>query len=94
MRKQIEKQIENLIKELNLENEITLKEVKDIIWNEKEGNKEFNYLIKIFVRKAPSLERANEIAQIVSEGWNAFPHKSLSGLSPIEIMKKHQNKKN
>ena len=36
--------------------------MKDIIWNEEEGNKEFQYLIGIFVNKAPNLEKANEFA--------------------------------
>ncbi|MDP3988145.1 MAG: hypothetical protein Q8P80_03300 [Candidatus Levybacteria bacterium] len=89
--KQIEQQIEELIKELQLEPEISLKEVKDIVWNEKEGNKESQYLIGIFVKKVPNLERANEVAQIVSEAWNTLPHKSLGGLSPFEVMRKSKN---
>jgi len=89
--KQIEQQIEELIKELQLESEISLKKVKDIIWNEEEGNKEFQYLISIFVEKAPNLEKANEFAQIVSEAWNTLPHKSLGGLSPIEVLRKNKN---
>ena len=89
--KQIEQQIEELIKELHLESEISLKKVKDVIWNEKEGNKEFQYLIGIFVEKILSLERANEVAQIVSEAWNTFPHRSLGGLSPFEVTRKSKN---
>lgn len=87
----IEQQIEKLIKELQLESEISLEEVKDIIRNEEEGNKEFQYLISIFVKKAPNLERANEVAQIVSEAWNVLPHKSLGGLSPREVLQRNKN---
>lgn len=89
--KQIEQQIEELIKELHLESEISLEEVKDIIWNEKEGNKEFQLLISIFVKKIPNLEKANEVAQIISEAWNTLPHKSLEGLSPVEVFRKSKN---
>lgn len=87
MKNQIENKIEVLIKELNLESEITLEDVKEIILNEKEGNKEFNYLISIFASKIPDTERANEVAQVVSEAWNTFPHESLGGLSPQEVIK-------
>ena len=79
--------IENFIKELNLEDEITLEGLKDIILNEKEGNKEFNYLISIFVSRVSNINRANEVSQIISEAWNSFPHKSLGGLSPQQIIK-------
>lgn len=80
--------IEELIQELDLQDEISLQEVKEIILNEKEGNKEFNHLISIFVSKVPGINRANEIAQIISDAWNTFPHKSLGGLSPQEVIKK------
>lgn len=87
MTNHLEKKIEELINELNLEDEISLKELKEIIYNEKEGNKEFNYLISIFVSKIPDINRANAVAQIISEAWNTFPHKSLNGLSPQDIIK-------
>lgn len=87
MTSHLEKKIEKLVKKLNLQDEISLKEFKEIIYNEKEGNKEFNYLISIFVSKIPDLNRANEIAQIISEAWNTFPHKSLGGLAPQDVIK-------
>lgn len=87
MTNSLEKKIEELIEELNLQNEINLEEVKEIIFNEKDGNKEFNHLISIFVSKVPDINRANEVAQIISEAWNTFPHKSLGGLSPADIIK-------
>lgn len=83
----LEKKIEELIEELKLQDEITLEEVKGIILNGKEGNKEFNYLVSVFVSKIPDIEKANEVAQVVSEAWNTFPHKSLGGLSPQEVIK-------
>ncbi len=88
MKNQVESKIEELIKELNLGIEISLEDVKEIILNEKDGNKEFNYLISVFVSKEPDINKANEIAKIVSEAWNTFPHKSIGGLSPEEVMKK------
>lgn len=87
MANHLENKIEELIEELNLRDEISLKELKEIIYNEKEGNKEFNYLMSIFVSRIPDINRANEIAQIISEAWNTSPHKSLGGLSPQEVIK-------
>jgi len=87
MKTPVEKKIEELINQLNLQDEISLKELKEIILNEKDGNKEFNYLISMFVSRVPDINRANEIAQIVSDAWNTFPHKSLGGLSPQEVIK-------
>ncbi len=91
MKSQIENKIEGLIKELNLESEISLEDIKEIILNEKDGNKEFNYLVSVFVSKILDIKRANEVAQIVSDAWNTFPHKSLGGLSPQKIIKKSKN---
>lgn len=87
MTNDLEQKIEELIKELNLQDEINLKKFKEIIYNEKEGNKEFNSLISMFVSRVPDINKANEIAQIVSEAWNNLPHKSLSGLSPQDVIK-------
>ena len=88
MEEQIENEIIKLIKESNLEDKISLDEVKEIILNEKDGNKEFNYLISMFVSRTPDINKANEVAQIISEAWNTFPHKSLGGLSPQEVIQK------
>lgn len=88
MKSQVESKIEELIKELNLQDEISLDRVKEIIYNEKDGNKECNYLISIFASKVTDINKANEAAQIVSDAWNTFPHKSLGGLSPQEVSKK------
>ncbi|OGZ60909.1 MAG: hypothetical protein A2919_00035 [Candidatus Spechtbacteria bacterium RIFCSPLOWO2_01_FULL_43_12] len=87
MANHLENKIEELIKELNLQDEISLKGLREIILNEKDGNKEFNDLISMFVSRVPDINRANEIVQIVSEAWNTFPHKSLGGLSPQEVIK-------
>lgn len=87
MKNEVEAKIEKLVKDLGIEDEVSLKEVKEIIYNEKEGNKEFNYLISMFVSRVPDINRANEIAQTISEAWNTFPHKSLGGLSPADIIK-------
>ena len=88
MEEQIENEIIKLIKESNLEDKISLDEVKEIILNEKDGNKEFNYLISMFVSRTHDINKANEVAQIISEAWNTFPHKSLGGLSPQEVIQK------
>src|SRR4030042_2104304 len=93
MEKQTENEIIKLIKELNLEDELSLDEVKEIIYNEKDGNKEFNYLVSIFVSKIPDIERANEAAQIISDAWNTFSHKSLGGLSPQEVIRSSKKRK-
>ena len=88
---QIEHRLRNLIKELNLGSGISLEEVKEIIYNEKDGNKEFNYLVSLFVSKISDINRANEVAQIISDAWNTFPHKSLGGLSPQEVIQKSKD---
>lgn len=90
MTNDLEKKIKELINELNLEDGISLEDVKEIILNEKNGNKEFNYLVSMFVSKVPDINRANDVAQIISEAWNTFPHKSLGGLSPEQVIKKSE----
>lgn len=77
----IERKFCKLIEELNLE--ITIDDVKRMIWEE-EDLKDYQNLMLAFAGKVADIKRANEICEIVSEAWNNFPHKSLDGLSPTE----------
>ncbi len=88
-KKQIKAQIKKLTRELELD--VTFEDVKEMIWNEKVLD-DLNQIVGIFAEKAPNSERLNAICQIISDAWNSFPHKSLGGLSPIEMSKKTKRK--
>jgi tetratricopeptide (TPR) repeat protein len=66
--------------------EITIDDIKDIIWNAIESNLVSRLAFMVF-NENPKIDM-NDILQIFNEAWNHFPHKELNGLSPREMVER------
>ncbi|TSC91013.1 MAG: Uncharacterized protein G01um10142_123 [Parcubacteria group bacterium Gr01-1014_2] len=88
-RKEIESEIESLLKET--ESDFSLKDVKDAIYYENESD-DMMKIVAMFDRGGDASELQN-ILDLVTEAWNCFPHKILAGLSPAEKLREYDEPK-
>ena len=86
-RAEIEKDIIKLLEETG--SSFTLDHVKDIIYHENETD-DMQKVIALFDDGNP--ENLSNVLEIVTDAWNYFPHKTIGGLSPTEILLKHKEK--
>lgn len=85
-RKEIEGEIVDMLKET--ESDFTLDHVRDAIYNE-EDNDDMMKVVAMFDRGGDASELSN-VLELVTDAWNYFPHKVLGGISPAEMLLKHQ----
>ena len=82
MRKEIEQKVCTILKQNGSKK--TFEDVLDIIFYE-EGSSDFGKMVALFGNKIDDKE-LNDIVKILTDAWNYFPHKSLHGLSPVEVI--------
>jgi len=87
-RKEIEHELIDMLKET--ESDFSLQHVKDAIFHE-EDNDDMMKVVAMFDRGGDASELSN-ILELVTDAWNYFPHKAISGLSPAEMSLKYQKK--
>ena len=69
-----------------VKSEFTLEDVKAIIYNEMEQN-DMAKIIPIFDTGEGDAD-SNTILELIIDAWNCFPHKTLGGKSPHEMIAK------
>lgn len=84
-RKEIEGELLYFLKETG--SEFTLDHIKRAIYNEDDINT-ISDLLSMFDCGQGGLELQN-ILEVINDAWNYFPHKSLSGLSPVEKLEEY-----
>lgn len=82
--------IETKLSKILRENKINASfyEIKDMIFEEKD-HKDLGEIISLF-KKIKSIEDLNIIMQIISDTWSYFPHRSLGGKCPKEMIQKYE----
>ncbi len=84
-RKEIEQAITALLKKAK--SDCALKDVQDAIYNETEQN-DMAEIISMFDTGEGDVE-LGEVLELITDAWNHFPHKVLSGKSPQEMALGH-----
>ena len=87
-RKEIEQELVEMLKET--ESYFTLDHIKDVIYHE-DDNDDMMKVVAMFDRGGDASELEN-ILELITDAWNYFPHKVLGGISPVEMILKHQQK--
>lgn len=87
-RKEIEHGLVEMLKEAK--SDFTLDHIKDAIYNE-EDNDDMMKVVAMFDRGGDASDIEN-VLELVTDAWNYFPHKILGGISPAEMILKHQQK--
>lgn len=86
--KRAEAQLQALIQKYGLEKKLTVSLVKRWVYSEQgdtmDGVHRYTKKCLSYFRAESNLDELNRIMQIFSDAWNAFPHKSLGGKSPIQ----------
>ena len=63
--------------------QLTLTDLKDIIWNE-DSSSVMSRLVFAIAEDNPDVE-IEKVMDMIQVAWNTFPHKALNGLSPQEL---------
>ncbi len=97
-RKEIEQELVDMLKETDPTSPMirrgrerfTLDDIKEIIYNE-EDNDDLMKVVAMFDRGG-DVSELSDVLELVSDAWNYFPHKLLSGISPAEkLLEYNQN---
>lgn len=90
-RREIEEELREMLEETN--SPFTLENIKDVVYYEVEDG-DMMKIVVIFDTGKGDVELST-ILELATDAWNYFPHKALSGLSPMEmILKSQQNQSN
>lgn len=86
------KEIESEIKEMLIEceSDFDLDYIKEVVYHEEESD-DMMKIVACFDRGGDVSELEN-ILELATDAWNYFPHKSLKGKSPAEIIFEYQKK--
>jgi len=87
-RKKIEQELVDMLKET--ESDFTLDHIRDVIFHE-DDNDDMMKVVAMFDRGGDASEM-NNVLELTNDAWNYFPHKVLGGISPAEMILKHQQK--
>ena len=87
-RKEIEQELMDILKETK--SDFTLDHIRDVIFHE-DDNDDMMKVVAMFDRGGDASELSN-VLELVTDAWNYFPHKALGGISPAEMILKHQQK--
>ncbi len=82
----LEKRLERFLLKLKTPEKLSVHDIKDIIWNEDDHH--LLSRLAFFLFDGKTQEEHQGVLDILSEAWNYFPHRSLNGLSPHEMMER------
>lgn len=80
-RKEIGEELTALLEET--ESNFSLQDIRDAIFHEQDTD-DMMKIVAMFDRGGDASELSN-VLELVSDAWNYFPHKALSGISPAEM---------
>ena len=89
----VENNLKNLLQKYRLDKKLTIEIIKDWISNDEgdgamDASNRFQKKWHKYFAKISDLDEFNHILQTFNDVWNYFPHKSLGGKSPDQMVKK------
>ncbi len=88
MRAEIEDQIHEFL--YRAKSDFELEDVRRAIYEEEESD-DMQKVIAMFDTGERGAPEISEVLELVTDAWNYFPHRTLNGLSPQEMLLKHKN---
>jgi hypothetical protein len=82
-RKEIENELVELLKRSKSFADLDF--IKDIIYNET-STEDFQEVLMLFDTRHKNAPEIHEVLEIINDAWNHFPHRSLDGLCPVEMV--------
>ncbi len=86
-RKEVEMELLEYLKKT--ESDFDLDDIKTVIYNE-ESSDDLTDIVAMF--DTGDMEMMGAVLEVINDAWNYFPHKILDGLSPAEMILRHQKK--
>lgn len=95
--KEVEEKLKYIIQAHKLEDRITVDMVKSWIWHDdkdsaRDAINAYQKKYLIFFARVRSIDKLNEVMQAFTDAWNCFPHKSLGGISPEQVVERELKK--
>lgn len=84
----LEERLASFLAALHIPERLTVQDIKDIIWNESEPN--LLSRLAFFVFEGTKEKEHQAVLDVMQEAWNFFPHRSLNGLSPHDMVERMQ----
>ena len=89
--KEIEKSLEKFLKRYGIAGKLSVKQIKKWIWDDEgesviDASNRFQKKIFSYLPAIEDVGELNDILQVLATTWNHFPHRSLGGKSPQEIV--------
>ncbi|MDO8436011.1 MAG: hypothetical protein Q7S82_01325 [bacterium] len=94
----VEKKLQDLIDRYKIGDKLNIEKVKSFVFNDEgawamDASNRFNKKFFDYFTDSPdSGDDFFNIFKIATDAWNAFPHKSLKGMSPQEMFEKESKK--
>ena len=79
-----EKKLEEFLKKHNKPIQLSVNDIKDMVWNDRD-NKTLMRLV-FLIAERNNIKDINTVMSILSEAWNNFPRIDRNGLSPREMV--------
>ncbi|MDD4271496.1 MAG: hypothetical protein PHF50_01685 [Patescibacteria group bacterium] len=94
----VEKNLSQLLKEYKLSKKLSLEIIKDWIFNDEgesamDASNRFRKKWYKYFARVKDMDEMNNVLQHFTDAWNYFPHQSLGGKSPCEIMEEEIKKR-
>ena len=88
-RNQVTNALKALFKKYDIENGVTVDDIKKWIWNSvgpgMESVNKYNKKCLNLFPQIDDMSEINNLMQVFVDAWNYFPHKELNGKSPNEV---------
>lgn len=81
-RKEIEKDLAQLLRDCKIDNDTTIDDIKQLIFEE-DSVKDMSNIIRMF--NNGDISNLNNVLETIGEAWNYFPHLSINGKYPFEM---------
>jgi len=90
--KSVEENLERLLEKYKLSGKLSVEVIKDWAWNDlrksaMDASHRFQKKIFSYFKNIKDIDELNEILQVFNDAWNYFPHFSLGGKSPNQLVK-------
>ena len=84
----IESRLIKVLSRLKVPGKVTVQDIKDIIWNERDPHLSSRLIFALLEESNVADKDSHEVTDVIMEAWNFYPHESLNGLSPNEMMER------
>lgn len=89
---ELENSLHDFLSELDIPEKLTVDDIRDIVWND--DDIKLSSRLSMLLLEHTDKKKFQDGLDIIMEAWNHFPHRSLNGLSPREMVERNKTRAN